>query len=1018
MVGAGRRKDCRWRRLVWLQLAVLLGAPGGLGETWSQEVPGSQAVPVLSRIAPTERGAALGTLRVGPDLEVQLAAAEPEVCDPVALDFDEFGRAYVVEMRGYSEAGAAGLGRVRRLTDRDGDGLYESSDVLVDGLSNPTAIACAYGGVIVGDAPDLLFFADRNGDGVNDERHVLFTGFGTRNIQQLLNNLVWGLDGRLYGASGGNGGDVRRGEGAWPFLTGSAVLAGQPPVDLRGRDFVIDVQRGTLEATTGGGQFGQTIDSWGNRYVCSNSDHCQQIVIEDRYLGRNPLLRSGASRVSIAAEGPAATIYRVSPVEGWRLARTELRIQGKAQGPIEGGGRASGYFSGATGICFYDGIALPEEYRGNLFVADAGSNLVHRKQLMDERVVKSARRVEAEREFLAATDNWFRPVQLLNAPDGALWVLDMYREVVEHPASLPEPIKRQLDLSSGNERGRLYRIVGRGMGGLSGPLPGNAGSLEELVAFLGHPNGWHRRTAARLLRERRGEAAMTAVRKWVDTQPLGKGRIRGWYLLRDWGALSSADLLAALRAEEPEVRIQGLLLAEGNHDPQLQLERSRLAADQDERVRFQAALALGEFPNRGAIEAWARIARDAGSNQWLRLAVLCAAGSQRGELFAELLNESRGELSPAELECVAELARQIGQSENPEDGVRLAAVLDPLIESRPGVAAACWYAATAADPARVEQFDRWGRELAEAGSQPGMSERLVGRARQMALEVDLPVAQRAAAVRLLETLPIEQLMPLWRELIDLSQPETVRLAAIELSGRVARPELVGSLLERLSELTPELRARSIESLLARTDSAALLLTALEAGSVPLVFLSAAQRQQLLNSADVDLRRKAETLLGAGANANTAAQLAAFRETLVGLNGDPAAGRSVFRRVCASCHRLDGEGSEVGPNLVSYAFRSRDDLLLQVFEPNREVDPRYLAYSIELIDGRLLLGVLAGENASAVVIRLATGESVALNRSEIAAIRSTSKSLMPENLMTELNPQQMADLSAWLQSLRE
>lgn len=1022
MFRAGHFFSCRWVLVVCLQL----GAWGG-----AEAVPGTargQSVPVLSRIRPTESSAAVSTLRVGPDLEVRLVAAEPRVCDPVALDFDEWGRAYVVEMRGYSESGAARLGRVRRLSDKDGDGLFESSEVLVDGLQNPTAIACAHGGVIVGDAPDLLFFADRDGDGVSDERHVLFTGFGVTNIQQLLNNLGWGPDGRLYGSSGGNGGEIRRGEQAWPFPAGTVVAAEQQPINLRGRDFVIDLRSGMMNATTGGGQFGQTIDCWGNRYVCSNSDHCQQIVLDDRYLARNPLLRSGASRVNIAREGPAATIYRSSPVEAWRMARTELRIQGKAKGPIEGGGRASGYFSGATGICYYDGVALADAYRGNLFVADAGSNLVHRKQLLDQGVVKSAARIEQDREFLASTDNWFRPVQLVNAPDGALWVLDMYREVVEHPASLPESIKRQLDLSSGNDRGRLYRITSRGISVESGPLPGNAASPEELAAFLGHANGWHRRTAARLLRERPGEATTTAVRDWLAAlseeerssgiSPKQAGRVLALYMLRDWGALTIDELMTSLRAREPELRALGLRLAEGNDDARLQAERCRLATDPDESVRFQAALALGEFPDQPACAALAAAARLAGANDWLRTAVLCSAATRRAELLEAYLARSAEQLSPAELEFVTELARQIGQASVEAEKIRLARAISEWLNSRPGVAIACWFAATGGDRASVRQFDHWAQAAEKGVTATDLSGQLLAQARRVALDQARPVAERGFAVKVLELLPREQLLLLWRELIDLSQPEAVRISAIELCHRAAVPEIFDLLVACLSELTPELRSRALEGLLARPQGAAWLLSALESGEVPMVFLTLSQRQQLLGRPEVELRQRAEKLLGGGSAPKTEEQLTAFRGSLEGLTGEPEAGRAVFRRVCASCHLLAGEGAEVGPNLIGYAFRSRDDLLLQVLDPNREVDPRYLSYSVELRDGRLLLGVLAGENAAAIILKTAAGESVTLNRDEVEAIRSTSKSLMPENLVNELTPQQFADLSAWLQGLRE
>ena len=204
-----------------------------------------------------------------------------------------------------------------------------------------------------------------------------------------------------------------------------------------------------------------SFDSRGRKFVCSNSDHIQLVTYEDRYASRNPFFAMPPPRSSIAADGPAAEVFRISPDEPWRVIRTRWRVAGLVPGPVEGGGRPSGYFTGATGTTIYRGDAFPEEYRENAFIADCGSNLVHRKKLLPDGVGLIARRPDDEQqvEFLASRDNWFRPVQFANAPDGTLYIADMYREVIEHPWSLPESIKKHLDLNSGNDRGRIYRVA-------------------------------------------------------------------------------------------------------------------------------------------------------------------------------------------------------------------------------------------------------------------------------------------------------------------------------------------------------------------------------------------------------------------------------------------------------------------------------------------------------------------------------------------------------------------------------
>lgn len=1010
MTGTKQGRKWGWKRRLSCCFAGLLAAWAVVASVSAQELP------ELPRVLATEPDAARLTLRLAGDLDVKLAAAEPAVCDPVALDFDEFGRAFVVEMRGYSEAGQQGIGRVRRLVDGDRDGLLEQSVVFAEGLRNPTAIVCTRGGVLVGDAPQLIFFKDNDGDGRADSRIVLVEGFGTANIQQLLNNLQFGVDGKLYGASGGNPSEVRRVAEPWPFAQATVAAKEAVTIALRGRDFLIDLRTGEIEATTGGGQFGQTFDGWGNRYVCSNSDHCQQIVIDDRELLANPLLRSNSLRVSIAVEGPAAPIYRTSPVESWRVARTEMRIQGRAKGPIEGGGKASGYFSGATGICYYDGDALPEEYRGNLFVGEAGSNLVHRKRLTDAALVKSAERIEQASEFLTSSDNWFRPVQLVNGPDGALWVLDMYREVVEHPASLPEPIKRQLDLSSGNDRGRLYRIVPMVAEFPTRKLPGEAASLDELVAMLGHSNGWHRRTAARLLRERDTPTAHEAVDRWLGQPRPPQARLLALYLLYDWGRLNDELLLKVLEDSEPNLQVHGLRLAKGRNGEQWHQMRLRLLSEVDQRVRVAAALSLAGSADEETAAAFANLAYLGETDAWERLAILNSAANLRAEMLEQYLRSIVGEVRERDFSFVEELARQIGNSGNEQDGRRLVTAIEGQLDSRPALAAWLWSSASGGSPEREKQLDAWA---AKAGvpTAESLSQKLVTRAARVSRDRRISVSERVRAIGLLVKLPDDELTPLWQELFADDEFPEIRRGAIELAGRLRSRVIYERVVGALPELSPELRTKAVSVLVADVGATRLLLDAVESGAVPSVLVPASNRQQLQELGDEALRRRAEKLFASSRGEQRERLIETTRHAVAGLEGSAETGRVVFKKHCASCHRLENEGAEIGPSLVGYAYRTREDLLLHLLDPNREVDSRYLAYSVQMTDGRVLLGVIAGESGTTIDLKTSTGESVLLNRAEVEEIRSTSKSLMPENLADELTPQNLADLSAYLQSLR-
>ena len=469
-------------------------------------IPVFAATPVveeLPRVPATSPEQAAANLVVRPGFHAELMVSEPLVVDPVAMAFDENGRLFVVEMRDYSERRAEKLGRVKLLEDTDGDGRFDKAHVFADGLPWPTAVTCWDGGVFVAASPELLYFKDTDGDHRADVHAFVFTGFGNLadklNVQALPNSLQWGPDQRIHGALGGNPGRVE-----------NFALHGSPKIELRGRDFSFDPRKMDLRPESGGGQWGMTFDDAGRKFVCSNSRHILQVLFDDRFAAasKTPL---PAPAVDIAADGPQAEVFRQSPDEPWRVIRTKWRVDGTVKGLIEGGGRASGYFTSACGITIYRGDAWPAEFRGNAFIGDCGSNLVHRKVLRGEGRLTAERAEDEKRsEFLASRDNWFRPVAFANAPDGCLWIADMAREVIEHPWSLPEPLKSKLDLNSGNDRGRIWRVVPDGANLRPAPKLG-ASSNAELIAMLEHPNGWHRDTAARLLHERQPAEAAPAI---------------------------------------------------------------------------------------------------------------------------------------------------------------------------------------------------------------------------------------------------------------------------------------------------------------------------------------------------------------------------------------------------------------------------------------------------------------------------------------------------------------------------
>ena len=431
---------------------------------------------------PTEPQNAAKTFHVLDGFEMQLIAAEPLVTDPVSITYDEDGRAYVCEMNDYPYTDKEhhkhaqenptdqAIGKVRLLTDTDGDGVFDKATVFAEGLSWPTGAACWKGGIFVTATPDIWYLKDTNGDGVADVRQKVFTGFKKLNVQAVMNNPIWGLDHRIYIAGGSNGGEIQRAPGSESVMP---LPADFKPLPIKRNDFSFDPSTGDVRLESGGARFGNTFDDWGNRFLCNIRNPCQHVVLPYRYLARNPYLVVPSALNDCAEAGDQLPVYRTSPAEPWREFRAKRWVQeGSTLPKSELVG--AGVVTSSAGITVYRGDAYPPEYRDFAFVADVAGNLFYRMKLVADGVTFKAVQVDGTKNFCTSDDLWFRPVNFVNAPDGCLHVCDMYREVIEHPWSIPDDIHTAVDLLRGRDQGRLYRLVPR----IVVPLSGGSGNTS------------------------------------------------------------------------------------------------------------------------------------------------------------------------------------------------------------------------------------------------------------------------------------------------------------------------------------------------------------------------------------------------------------------------------------------------------------------------------------------------------------------------------------------------------------
>ncbi len=969
---------------------------------------------IYSALPPREPAVALESFQLSPGFRLELVCAEPLVRDPIAIDWDPAGRLWVVEMGGYPQGesgqsnatggsddavgrdpalatGAVGGGRICCLEDTDRDGRYDTSNVFLDGLAFPTSVMVWGKGVLVTCAPELFYAEDTDGDGRADRLETLLTGFAPGNPQHRVNSLRWGLDNWVYGANGDSGGIVES-------------VKTRQRVDIHGRDFRFHLASGALETQTGMAQYGRCRDDWGNWFGGRNLQPLWHCVLDDQYLRRNPFLVPPDPCVDLMQPPTCPPVFPISkPLprfnELWTLNR----------------------FTAACGICVYRDELFGPASRRTVFVCEPAYNLVYRGVLQREGVTFRCERTEAEQqsEFLASTDHWFRPVQARTGPDGALWVVDMYRLIIEHPDYIPEKWHQELDFPAGRDRGRIYRVVStqhapRRMSALAELSP------LQLVQQLASPNGVCRDMAQRLLVDAQDRRTVQPLRQFVLSGASPQSRLSALGALDGLAGVDGPLLRWLLRDPHPALRRHAVRLAPAAFadDPEVAELLGQLVADPDPQVRLQLAYALGEWDDpRGGL-ALARIAIADAGDPLVIAAVMSSATRQPAPLLQQMLAARAP--SDEQVALLQNLLRLVLEAERYD---ALVIGLRKIATRGPQRFCAWQYALLAALADALENSgETYGqfRDRSPAALQQAIDE-TAAVFEQAAKDVEnpsLPAALRVQAVRLMGRDPRGRHVDpsLLAGLLTPLEPVVVQVAAVDALARLEPAELPAIALDQWAQHGPEVRTRIVSVLLQREDWSMQLLESVQAGHVSANELGLANRNQLILHSNAQIRRLASQLFSSTPPEQRAEVLQRFR----GLLSQPAsadAGRPVFQKHCASCHQLEGEGKNIGPDLLALTDRSADSLLVAILDPDRAVEPRYVEYSALTERGHILAGMISRETGNSLTLVNAQAAEHQLVRADVVELLSTGKSLMPVGMEQLLaSDQELLDLIAYVQSI--
>jgi putative membrane-bound dehydrogenase-like protein len=977
-------------------------------------------------------------MTVADGFAVNLVAAEPMVRQPVAIEFDERGRLWVIQYLQYPNPaglkrvnvdrysrtvydrvpeppprGPKGADRITILSDFDKDGrACKAKDFLSD-MNLATGIAFGHGGVFVLQTPYLLFYPDRDRDDAPDgDPDVLVSGFGMEDAHSVANSLTWGPDGWLYGCQGStvtahmNGVEFQQGVWRYHPLT----------------------RRFELFCEGGGNSWGLDFDRHGNLLYSTNV-------------------------------GGFTMLHGVQGAYYWK----QFGKHGALHNPF-----AFGYFDHVphrhfrgghvtVGGIVYQGASFPARFCGRYIAADLLGHAVYWHDLTPD---GSSFRSAHGGELLLANDTWFAPSDLTLGPDGSVYVADWFDKRTAHP----DP-----DADWDRSNGRVYRISYRGAETGKQQQPFDLARLQSdrLVSLLSHPNDWFRRKARQVLADRRDPEVIFPLRTLIEEAKDADLQLQALWALYVSGGFTDALALRLLDHRNSDVRrwTVRFLGDECRVNQSLAKRLAELAAAEPEAVvRSQLLCTAKCLPARDCLPlVWRILERNLDSCDphipLLAWWAVEARAVEARDLVLEMFGTSQAWQAPLVRDVILERLMRRYAAEGGQHGFaacarllaaapaegrsRLLAALDQGLQDRPARPVKNTgtlfkdFAAVEKPPepscvgaglslrlpvVLAQQLDSlWTADTTEVMLIRVCARlgRAAAKERAVALAVDPKVSQpqRLALLdALAEVSGPEYVKPLLM-LIGDDETEAVQAAALGVLQRFEQAEIASVLLRQYPHLSAKLRTRVREVLLSRRAWAVAFLQELDRGRFDAKEIPVEQLRVVALHADRsldDLVRKHWGNIRAGSPEEKLAEMRRVGNDLRAAPGDPAVGRTLFRKHCGTCHKLFGDGEVIGPDLTYANRKDQDELLRQIIDPSAIIRKEYLAYNVQTTDGRSLTGLIAEQMPNAITLLDSKNQRTKVPHDQIESMQESPVSLMPENLLKELKPQELRDLFSYLQ----